>query len=96
MNESLWVRQILKHISAFQSSHFLSMTHFGIQLTPEMKYTNGIFQALEGKKERRGFQCQTCYKVNKYSSIKQVPSEMPAITTVRCAGALLGEKLEWT
>lgn len=29
------------------------MTHFVIQLAPDMKYTNGIFQEFEGERERR-------------------------------------------
>lgn len=60
-----------------------------IELAPEMKYTNGVFQELGSKRERRE-------EANTQSTIKWVPSEIPAVTTVPRAGALLGEKREQT
>lgn len=50
LNESPWTRQIPKHISAFQNSHFFQ---HDIELAPEMRYRNGIFQELGSERERK-------------------------------------------
>lgn len=70
--------------------------HFIIQLPLETKQTNGIFknQKLKEKGEIH-FWCQTCSKVNAYSTIHWLPLEMPEINTACSTVALLREKAEY-